>query len=63
MRISVSLWNSSECLLDRKVFEVPSDTDALDGDAVDDAVSYALDGWTFSVGDTIKIRIAGAAGE
>lgn len=45
-------------VLDRQVIDVPNDADAID-----DAVSNVIEGWTLSVGDTIRIIDADAADE
>jgi hypothetical protein len=53
-RIAVILENAPDCVLAREVIEV----DELDDDKIDEAVSRVLEGWRYTVGDTIKIREA-----
>jgi hypothetical protein len=50
MKIVMILENSAQCELDRQVIDVP------DGDdLVDVAAQSVIEGWTLSVGDTIRI--------
>lgn len=50
MQIKVTLENSPDCELDHKVIRVKNDADAIS-----EAVKGALDTWTLSPGDTIKV--------
>lgn len=60
MKIAVILENAPGCVLERQEREVADDPDGgYAGDAIDDAVSEVLEGWTYSLGDTIKIRQVG----
>lgn len=63
MKIAIILENSPGVVLAREEVEIEDEPDGgYAGDAVDDAVSKVFDSWTFSVGDTIKIREAGQEG-
>ena len=49
MKIAVILMNAPDTELDRKVIEVPAEQ------SESEAIKEALDDWTLSVGDTIRI--------
>lgn len=53
MKIAVVLENSAG-ELDRSEFEANEDREDFE-EVVDDAITQILEGWIFSVGDTVKI--------
>jgi hypothetical protein len=55
-KLVVILENSPDCELERQEVEYEEGEDSTS--TTDDAIMEVLEGWTLSVGDTIKIREA-----
>ena len=50
MKIAVTLESGADNEIDRTEIDVPDDDDAIG-----DAVSQVLDGWTLQVGDIVRV--------